>query len=72
MESDDEYDPDMDDFIDDTDAGVPPEISDLIGSMFRYNKRKHINDYDDDECMESNFDEQMREEARSARLGNKP
>lgn len=58
----------MDDFIDDSD--MPPEdISNLIGQMFGYNKRKYANEESEDECMESSVEQQMREEARSLRLG---
>jgi protein SPT2 len=58
----------MDDFIDDSD--VPAEdISNMIGQLFGYNKRKFANEDSDDDCMESSVEQQMREEARTLRLG---
>jgi len=70
MESDEEdYDSEMDDFIDDSE--VPhDDISSVIGQIFGYNKRKYVNEEsDDDDCMESSVAQQMFEEARTARLG---
>jgi hypothetical protein len=69
IHSDEEdYDSEMDDFIDDSD--VPGEdISSVIGQIFGYNKRKYTNEESDDECMESSVHEQWREEQRSLRIG---
>ncbi len=70
IESDEsEYDSEMDDFIDDSDAKV--DISSEIRKIFGYDRRKYRNEADfDDRSMENNrFADVMREEARSARLG---
>jgi len=70
IESDsEEYDSEMDDFIDDSDAKI--DISSEIRSIFGYDKRKYrYEDEFDDRSMENNqFSSIMREEARSARIG---
>lgn len=71
IESDDEedYDSEMDDFIDDSDAKV--NYSDEIARMFGYDRRKYRDEDDfDDRDMENNrFADIMKEEARSARIG---
>merc|ERR1712098_883605 len=70
IESDsEEYDSEMDDFIDDSDAKI--DISSEIRSIFGYDKRKYRYEDDfDDRSMENNqFSSIMREEARSARIG---
>nr|CAD7201953.1 unnamed protein product [Timema douglasi] len=68
IESDDEYDSELDDFIDDG----PEETEDYskhIREIFGYDKSKY-NDFDeDDECMESNFGQVLKEEFNSAKIG---
>jgi len=69
IESDSEYDSEMDDFIDDSDAKI--DISAEIRNIFGYDRRKFRDEDDfDDRSMETNrFSDIMKEEARSARLG---
>merc|ERR1712076_194431 len=68
-DSEDEYDSEMDDFLDDSEAKV--DISKEIRSIFGYDKRKYRDESDeDDRNMENNrFSSIMMEEARSARIG---
>ena len=68
-DSEDEYDSEMDDFIDDSEAKV--DISKEIRSIFGYDKRKYQDESDeDDRSMENNrFSSIMMEEVRSARIG---
>jgi protein SPT2 len=66
-DEEDEYDSEMDDFIDDSDVN-PSQISDLIRNITGYDKHKY-KDTSDDECMESNVWQQMREEQKSLRIG---
>merc|ERR1712018_4486 len=69
IESDSEYDSEMDDFIDDSDAKI--DISAEIRNIFGYDRRKFRDEADfDDRSMENNrFADVMKEEARSARIG---
>jgi len=70
IESDDEddYDSEMDDFIDDSDAKI--DVSAEISKLFGYDRRKYRDDDFDDRQMENNrFSDIMKEEARSARIG---
>ncbi|KAF4520775.1 hypothetical protein B566_EDAN011426 [Ephemera danica] len=70
IESDSEYDSDLADFIDDgPEEPLPEDVSEIIGKIFNYNRNKYRNIDDDDECMESNFAQQQREEFVSAKLG---
>jgi len=67
-DSEDEYDSEMDDFLDDSEANV--DISKEIRSIFGYDKRKYHDEDFDDRSMENNkFSSIMMEEARSARIG---
>lgn len=68
-DSEDEYDSEMDDFLDDSEAKV--DISKEIRSIFGYDKRRYRDEDDeDDRGMENNrFSSIMMEEARSARIG---
>ncbi|CAL8079342.1 unnamed protein product [Orchesella dallaii] len=68
IDSDEEYDSEMDDFIDDSELD-PGNISAIIGQMFNYDRRKYAYEESDDECMESSVAQQMREEQRSLRIG---
>ena len=70
IESDDEdeYDSEMDDFIDDSDTKM--DVSAEIAKMFGYNRHKYRDEDFDDRDMENNrFSDIMKEEARSARIG---
>ncbi|CAG2067951.1 unnamed protein product, partial [Timema podura] len=68
IESDDEYDSELDDFIDDG----PEETEDYskhIREIFGYDKSKYNDMDEDDECMESNFGQVLKEEFNSAKIG---
>ena len=69
IESDDEdYDSEMDDFIDDSDAKI--DVSAEISKLFGYDRRKYRDEDFDDRSMENNrFADIMKEEARSAKIG---
>jgi len=67
-DSEEEYDSELDDFIDDTDSKV--DISAEIRNIFGYDKRRYRDEDIDDRSMENNkFSSIMMEEARSARIG---
>jgi len=67
-DSEEEYDSEMDDFIDDADSRV--DISAEIRNIFGYDKRRYKDEDFDDRSMENNkFSSIMMEEARSARIG---
>jgi len=67
-DSEEEYDSELDDFIDDSDCKV--DISKEIRSIFGYDKRRYKDEDFDDRSMENNkFSSIMMEEARSARIG---
>lgn len=67
----DEYDSEMDDFIDDdTPEDYNNSYSKHIQEIFGYNKSKYANyDDDDDDNMESSFSQMMQEEQISTKLG---
>ncbi|EFX69414.1 hypothetical protein DAPPUDRAFT_300972 [Daphnia pulex] len=69
MESDEEEDSELDDFIDDG----PDEAEDYskhIQDIFGYNRNRYrIESDDEDECMESSFAQQMKEECISTKIG---
>lgn len=70
IESDDEYDSEMDDFIDDSEAQT--DVSSCIKEIFGYDRSRfsrYDDDDDDDECMESNFSELQKEEFISTKHG---
>lgn len=69
IDSESEYDSEMDDFIDDTEANI--DISAEIRNIFGYDRRKFRDERDfDDRSMENNrYADVMREEARSAKIG---
>jgi len=70
IESDsEEYDSEMDDFIDDSDCKM--DVSSEIAKMFGYDRRKYRDEDDfDDRSMENNrFSSIMKEEAYSAKMG---
>eukprot|EP00092_Neocalanus_flemingeri_P019501 GFUD01021127.1.p1 GENE.GFUD01021127.1~~GFUD01021127.1.p1 ORF type:complete len:613 (+),score=242.70 GFUD01021127.1:176-2014(+) len=67
-DSEDEYDSELEGFIDDTDDRV--DISAEIRNIFGYDKRSYRDEDFDDRSMENNkFSSIMMEEARSARIG---
>lgn len=69
IESDDEYDSELDDFIVHEDD-APEDYSKYISQIFNYDKRKYIQyDDDDDDAMESNFAQQLKEEFVSTKIG---
>lgn len=67
-DSEEEYDSEMDDFLDDGDEKV--DIGAEIRNIFGYDKRRYKDEDFDDRSMENNkFSSIMMEEARSARIG---
>lgn len=68
IESDEDYDSEMDDFIDDSECD-PNNISDMIRKITGYDKSKYRPADEEDECMETSAYDQMREESRSLRIG---
>jgi len=68
IDSDEEYDSEMDDFIDDSELDTGNNSA-IIGQMFNYDRRKYVYEDSDDECMEPSVAQQMREESRSLRIG---
>ncbi|ESP02420.1 hypothetical protein LOTGIDRAFT_172077 [Lottia gigantea] len=70
IDSEDEYDSELDDFIDDGEDETA-DYSSAIRQIFGYDKRRFRDEDDDIDNMESNFASCMKEEARSARLGLK-
>ncbi|KAK2714363.1 protein SPT2 homolog [Artemia franciscana] len=72
VESDEEYDSELDDFIDDEPVGeesaISREIQAIFGSRYR---RYEPEDDDSDECMEVGFGQVEKEEMRSLRAGIK-
>ncbi|XP_061378819.1 protein SPT2 homolog isoform X1 [Danaus plexippus] len=68
VDSDSEYDSEMDDFIDDGDENM--DYSKHIKEIFGYDKSKYRDmDDDDDPMMESSFARQQREEYISKKIG---
>lgn len=71
-EDEDEDEDDMRDFIDDGDDYKSDELDnswrDEIDRIFKYNRNKYKDDYDDD-IEEASYAQQMMEERRSARIG---
>merc|ERR1711990_786424 len=70
-DSEEDYDSEMDDFIDDSDAKC--DYSAEIRKIFNYDKRSYRNEEEfDDRAMENNkFSSIMMEEARSAKIGRR-
>ncbi|CAH1393409.1 unnamed protein product [Nezara viridula] len=66
-----EEDSELEDFIDDDTVEDGSDYSKYISEIFGYDKSKYLNyeEDDDDECMESNFAQQMREEYVSTKIG---
>ncbi|CAG4941576.1 unnamed protein product [Colias eurytheme] len=68
IDSDSEYDSEMDDFIDDGDENL--DYSSAIKEIFGYDKSRYRDmDDDDDPMMESSFARQQREEYISKKIG---
>lgn len=68
LDDDEEYDSEMDDFIDDG----PEESADYskyISEIFGYDKSKYRQLNDDDDNMESSFSQQLKEEYISTKIG---
>ncbi|PNF27043.1 hypothetical protein B7P43_G10415 [Cryptotermes secundus] len=68
-DSDEEYDPELDDFIDDG-PDESEDVSKHIKEIFGYDRSRYREmDDDDDECMESSFSQQLKEEFVSTKMG---
>lgn len=67
-DDDEEYDSEMDDFIDDGPDGTE-DYSKYISEIFGYDKNKYKYADDEDDNMESSFAQQMREECISTKIG---
>ncbi|XP_012287262.1 protein SPT2 homolog isoform X2 [Orussus abietinus] len=70
-DDEDEYDSELDDFIDDGPEEAAEDYSKYISEIFGYDKNKYRNsdDYNDDAAMESNFAQQLKEEYVSTKIG---
>lgn len=68
-DDDEEYDSELDDFIDDDPEGETENYSKYISAIFGYDKSKYRNFDDDDTNMESNYAQQLKEEFVSTKLG---
>ncbi|XP_031623290.1 protein SPT2 homolog [Contarinia nasturtii] len=66
-EDEDEYDSEMDDFIDDDDEEI--NYSSAIKNIFGYDKSRYRDEDDDVDNMESTFAQQQREEFISKKIG---
>uniref|UniRef100_A0A182MDR1 Protein SPT2 homolog n=1 Tax=Anopheles culicifacies TaxID=139723 RepID=A0A182MDR1_9DIPT len=69
IDSDSEYDSEMDDFIDDDEC--EEDYSSAIKDIFGYDKSRYRDEYydEDDDNMESSYAQQMREEYISKKIG---
>lgn len=68
IDSDEEdYDSEMDDFIDDGDAEL--DYSNEIAKLFKYDKSKYVDDDDDLDDMEASYSQLQKEEKISAKIG---
>lgn len=66
-DSEEEYDSEMDDFIDDGEEEL--DYSSEIKKMFGYDKSRYIDDDDDCDDMEASFSQMQKEERISAKIG---
>lgn len=67
----DEYDSELDDFIDDGPEPETEDYSKYISEIFGYDKSKYKHmDIEDDSAMESSFAQQLKEEYVSTKIGN--
>lgn len=70
LDDDEEYDSEMDDFIDDGPVGdYSNDYSKYISEIFGYDKSKYRAEDEDLDNMESTFAQQMREEVISTKIG---
>lgn len=67
-ENEEDYDSEMDDFIDDGPLGQA-DVSECIKEIFGYDKHRYRDEDYDDREMESSFAQQMREESYSRKIG---
>lgn len=68
-DDDEEYDSEMDDFIDDGPEDCSNDYSKYISEIFGYDKSRYKHIDEDDDNMESTFAQQMREEVISTKIG---
>ncbi|XP_043266959.1 protein SPT2 homolog [Venturia canescens] len=68
-DDEDEYDSELDDFIDDGPEEESEDYSKYISEIFGYDKSKYRNMDDDDGNMESTFAQQLKEEFVSTKIG---
>lgn len=67
-DDEDEYDSELDDFIDDGPEDEE-DYSKHIKEIFGYDKSRYLDMDDDDECMEANFAQVLKEEFVSTKIG---
>lgn len=71
-EDDEEYDSELEDFIDDEVEEGNEDYSKYISEIFGYDKNKYkYVDNDDDAAMESSFAQQLKEEYVSTKIGKR-
>lgn len=68
-DTDEEYDSELDDFIDDGPEEESEDYSKYISEIFGYDKSRYRACDDDDANMESNFAQQLKEEFVSTKIG---
>ncbi|KAH0557627.1 protein SPT2 homolog [Cotesia glomerata] len=68
-DDEEEYDSELDDFIDDDPHDGTEDYSKYISEIFGYDKSKYANFDDEDDNMESNYAQQLREEFVSTKIG---
>ncbi|XP_057340161.1 protein SPT2 homolog [Microplitis mediator] len=68
-DDEEEYDSELDDFIDDDPQDGSEDYSKYISEIFGYDKSKYSNFDDDDANMESNYAQQLKEEFVSTKIG---
>lgn len=68
-DDEEEYDSELDDFIDDEVQEDGEDYSKYISEIFGYDKSKYRNVDDDDAAMESSFAQQLKEEYVSTKIG---
>ncbi|CAD6208130.1 GSCOCG00010390001-RA-CDS [Cotesia congregata] len=69
LDDEEEYDSELDDFIDDDPHDGSEDYSKYISEIFGYDKSKYANFDDEDDNMESNYAQQLREEFVSTKIG---
>ncbi|XP_015115247.1 protein SPT2 homolog [Diachasma alloeum] len=68
-DDEDEYDSELDDFIDDGPEGGAEDYSKYISEIFGYDKNRYSAYDEDDDNMESNYAQQLKEEFVSTKIG---